>query len=133
MDRICADHKVLNQANVMGLSKSGTLAAMASSRCVGLVNLDQPETLLCKQKRVFKEVNELQFSKGSESLIAIATGMKVDTYISLSESVLTQESNLNSYLPLHWLCLWVTEFTNSSKVEPLHFQNVYENTEYVWF
>ena len=79
MDRICADHKVLNQANVMGLSKSGTLAAMASSRCVGLVNLDQPETLLCKQKRVFKEVNELQFSKGSESLIAIATGMKVDT------------------------------------------------------
>ena len=60
----------------------GTLGAIAGKASMGLVNLDQPEKLLCKVKRKCKEdVRELQFSLGAETLFAIAAGTKVSYFM----------------------------------------------------
>ena len=80
MDRISAEHKDLSSCYSLGLSHSGTLGLIVGRKYMGLVNLDKPGKLLHKEERTGSkhDIAEIQFSLGSETLCAVASGKKVD-------------------------------------------------------
>ena len=79
MDRISVEHKDLSGHSHLALNKSGTLGLIVGRLSMGLVNLDKPERLINRVKRNTSkyEVEEIQFSRGSETLCAVAAGKKV--------------------------------------------------------
>ena len=84
MDRISVEHKDLSGHSHLALNKSGTLGLIVGRLSMGLVNLDKPERLINRVKRNTSkyEVEEIQFSRGSETLCAVAAGKKVEKLLS---------------------------------------------------
>ena len=84
MDRISVEHKDLSGHSHLALNKSGTLGLIVGRLSMGLVNLDKPERLINRVKRNTSkyEVEEIQFSRGSETLCAVAAGKKVGKLLS---------------------------------------------------
>ena len=91
MDRISVEHKDLSGSSHLALNKSGTLGLIVGRLSMGLVNLDKPEVLINRVKRNTSkyEVEEIQFSRGSETLCAVAAGKKVGKLIAIAHGLRT--------------------------------------------
>ena len=79
MDRISAEHKELSGCHALGLNRCGTLGLIVGRLYMGLVNLDNPERIVHRVTRTTSkyDIAEIQFSRGNETLCAVAAGKKV--------------------------------------------------------
>ena len=79
MDRISVEHKELSSCHALGLNKCGTLGLIVGRLHMGLVNLDNPERIIHRVTRNTSkfDIAEIQFSRGNETLCAVAAGKKV--------------------------------------------------------
>ena len=82
MDRISAEHKELSGCHALGLNWCGTLGLIVGRLYMGLVNLDNPERIVHRVTRTTSkyDIAEIQFSRGNETLCAVAAGKKVFMY-----------------------------------------------------